>query len=61
MIDKGELTTRRLFLGKWRNNTTLLAMYDIKGNLRIQLSVTEEGESKLEFLDETGEVTFRVP
>ena len=61
MRDNGELTTRRLFLGKWRDNTTSLEMFDIKGRPRIRMTVTEGGESKLEFLDETGNVTYSLP
>lgn len=61
MADSDELTTQRLFLGKWRNNAAVLALYDIKGNARIRLSVAADGMSKLEFLDEAGEVSYSVP
>lgn len=61
MIDRGELTTRRLFLGKGRNNTSSLELFDIRGEPRLRISVTAEGEPRLEFLDAEGNVTLRLP
>ncbi len=61
MIDNNELTTQRLFLGKGRNNTTLLIMSDIKGKPRIKMSVAAAGNPKLDFLDETGKVIYSLP
>ena len=61
MADAGELTTNRLFLGKYRDDSVVLLMSDIQGKPRIRMEVTAEGGSKLEFLDEEGEVTHRVP
>ena len=58
---KGELTTDRLFLGKNRDDYTVLVMQDIVGKPRIQMYVTPEGEAKLEFLDENGEVMYSLP
>jgi hypothetical protein len=34
---------------------------DIKGKPRIVMSVTADGTSKIEFWDETGEVTYSLP
>lgn len=59
--DNLELTSQRLFLGKWRNNKTALVMSDIKGNPRIMMTVTAEGTAKLEFLDESGKVIHSLP
>ena len=61
MRDNQELTTQRLFLGKWRNDITVLLMSDIKGNPRIKMSVAPDGNPKLEFLTETGEVIHSLP
>ena len=58
MIDKNELPTNRLFLGKYRDNSTMLLMYDIKG---IRMQVAPDGTPKLEFLDEAGRVTHGLP
>lgn len=59
--EKGELTTDRLFLGKNRDDYTVLVMQDITGKPRIQMYVTPDGESKLEFLDDEGEVIQSFP
>jgi hypothetical protein len=59
--DKNGITTRRLFLGKWRDNTTLLQMRDIKGTPRIKLMVSPDGTPTLEFMDESGNVTYSLP
>jgi len=61
LIDNNELTTNRLFLGKRRDNSTMLLMSDIKGRPRIRLQVTPDGTPKLEFLDEAGKVTYSSP
>jgi hypothetical protein len=61
MLDKGELTTQRLFLGKRRDNTLGLVMYDIKGRQRIRMQVGKDGTPKLEFLDEAGKVIHALP
>lgn len=56
MRASGELTTRRLFLGKGRDNTTSLVLSDIKGRPRIRLAVTADGDARIEMLDATGAV-----
>lgn len=59
--EKGELTTDRLFLGKNRDDYAVFVLQDIKGKPRIQMYVTPEGGSKLEFLDDEGEVIYSLP
>ena len=61
MIDSNELTTNRLFLGKRRDNSTMLLLSDIKGKPRIRLAVLPDGSPKLEFLDEAGGITYSLP
>jgi hypothetical protein len=61
MADQNELMTNRLFLGKRRNQTTELVMYDIKGKQRIRMQVLKDGTPKLEFLDEAGKVVHSLP
>ena len=56
MRARGELTTRGLFLGKGRDNTTSLVLSDIKGRPRIRLAVTADGDARIEMLDATGGV-----
>jgi len=61
MADRGEFTTTRLFLGKQRDNTTSLVMADIKGKPRIRMQVAPDGTPRLEFLDQSGKVIYRLP
>lgn len=61
MIDNNELATNRLFLGKQRDNSTILVMSDIKGKPRIRMQVAPDGTPKLEFLDEAGKVIYSLP
>jgi len=61
MLDNNELVTQRLYLGKSRNNTASLILYDIKGKPRIRMSVEADGNPKLDFLDETGKVIYSLP
>jgi hypothetical protein len=61
MIDKNELATNRLFLGKRRDNSTMLVISDTKGKPRIRMQVMPDGTPKLEFLDEAGKVIYSLP
>lgn len=61
MVDKNELTAQRLFLGKRRDNSTVLQMHDVKGKTRVRLLVAPDGNPRLEFLDEAGKVTYSLP
>lgn len=61
LIDKHELTTDRLFLGKSRDNSLMLLMSDIKGRQRIKMQVMPDGSPKLEFLNEAGVVVYSIP
>ncbi|MCA1577970.1 MAG: hypothetical protein LC794_11495 [Acidobacteria bacterium] len=59
--DKNESATNRLFLGKYRDNSTVLLMRDIKGKPRIRMQVAPDGTPLLEFLDEAGKVIQSFP
>ena len=61
MLERGELTTNRLFLGKRRDNSNELLMSDNKGRPRIRLRVAPDGTPKLEFLDEAGKTIYSLP
>lgn len=61
MINAGELSRNRLFIGKRRDDSTTLEISDIKGNPRIKMSVAANGNPQLDFLDETGKVIYRLP
>ena len=55
--DSDQVTTQRLFLGKGRDNTTMLVFSDIKGRPRLRLSVKADGTPAIEVLDEAGRAT----
>jgi hypothetical protein len=61
MFDNNELATQRMFLGKRRDNTTSLEMFDNKGKPRIRMVVSADGTPKLDFLDEAGKVISSFP
>lgn len=61
LIANGEYTAPRLFLGKRRDESNELLMSDRKGKPRIRLQVAPDGTPKLEFLDEAGKITYRLP
>ncbi len=61
LIDNGEATRQRLFLGKRRDNSTAMVMYDVKGRQRLRMQVAPDGTPRLEFLDEAGKVLYSLP
>ena len=61
MRDNHELTTERLFLGKNRDDTAYLVLSDLNGKPRMVLAVEADGAPRLEFLDEEGKTTYRLP
>ncbi|MEP7238514.1 MAG: hypothetical protein ABI685_11635 [Ferruginibacter sp.] len=60
MSEKKELGTQRLFIGS-RNENAQLELKDKKGNVRGRFYVDDNGEAKLEFLDDTGKITAVFP
>jgi hypothetical protein len=61
LIDNNQLTTNRMFLGKQRDNSLTLTMYDVKGRPRIRMQVAPDGTPTLEFLDQGGKVSYSLP
>lgn len=51
----------RMYIGRGRNGSSLCALADAQGKIRLQLEVDSSGAARLEFLDENGQVTFRLP
>ena len=51
----------RVMVGRDRENAAVVLLKDVKGKPRIKLSVDAQGTPKLEFLDETGKVTYSLP
>ena len=61
LLDANLLTTRRLLLGKLRDDSVVLTLADIKGRPRINIQVQADGTPTLDFLDEKGKVTYSLP
>lgn len=61
MRENGEFLVNRMFIGKARDKKSLIQMSDAKGNMRLELSVEENGNPKLNFLDENGKVFYSLP
>ncbi|NME05325.1 MULTISPECIES: hypothetical protein [unclassified Psychrobacillus] len=75
-IEKSDLTTiekeeaiekeyagsvQRAYMGKAENGDISVQLMDSKGNSRIRMVVDENDIPKLEFLDEKGKVTYKLP
>jgi len=57
----GIFDAQRIFLGRTRSKSALLDLADRNGNTRLRLVVDSLGTPGLDFLDEKGNVTFRLP
>jgi hypothetical protein len=61
MQGKGEFLVNRLSIGRGRDKSAVISLSDAKGRERIQISVTADGTPGINFLDEKGKVTYRLP
>ena len=59
--DQGVLMTERLKIGRDYDKSSVIKMKDAKGKVRIELKVEPDGNSKIDFLNEAGKVTFSLP
>lgn len=59
--DQGLLMTERLRIGKDYDKSSVIKMKDAKGKVRIELKVEAEGNPKLSFLDEAGNIMYSLP
>jgi hypothetical protein len=59
--ESGELGASRVFVGKGRDKAAVVMLADSKGKPRIKMTVDGAGVAKLEFMDETGKVTYSLP
>lgn len=59
--ETGALGIERVSVGKDRDQAAAIRLADPKGRMRIKMSVDATGTPKLEFLDETGKVTYSLP
>ena len=51
----------RMYAGRYREGTSVVQLCDGAGRTRLQMVVDLEGNAKIEFLDEKGKVTRRIP
>jgi hypothetical protein len=51
----------RVMVGRDREQSAVVRLSDTKGRARVKLSVDVAGVARLEFLDETGKVTYSLP
>ncbi len=58
--DRGDLGIERMFVGS-QNEVAQIQLRDTKGRIRARLLVDANDDARLEFLDETGEVTSTFP
>lgn len=54
-------SAERAFVGRDRENASVVRLNDASGKMRVKLSVDASGAPKLEFLDENGKVTYSLP
>jgi hypothetical protein len=54
-------SSERISVGKLRDKSATIVLSDGQGKPRIRMSVEETGNPKLEFLDEAGKVTYKLP
>ena len=59
--ESGEFGAQRVFVGKDSEKTASVTLFDAKGKPRIKMSVDATGMGRLEFLDETGKVSYSLP
>lgn len=57
----GDFGATRLFAGKMPDKNASVILYDAKSRPRLRLRVSASGEAKIDFLDETGKVTYSLP
>ena len=56
-----ELSPTRVFVGKSKEREAKVTLYDAKGNPRINMIVDATGTPRLDFLDQSGKVTYSLP
>jgi hypothetical protein len=59
--EAGNFGLERVSVGRGRDQTAAVVLSDPKGRARIKISVDATGTPRLEFLDETGKVTYSLP
>ena len=60
-LNEANFSPTRIFVGKSKEREAKVTLYDAKGNPRINMMVDASGVPRLDFLDETGKVTYSLP
>jgi hypothetical protein len=60
-LREAEFSPTRIFVGKNNEREAKVALYDAKGNARINMVVDAAGLPRLDFLDENGKVIYSLP
>lgn len=61
LAEKGEMGVNRLFVGRQYDGSAEITLRDIKGKARIRMLVDSANVPSLDFLNEKGEVIYRLP
>ena len=60
-LGREQFSPERLTIGKMRDKSATIVLADGRGRPRIRMSVAEDGNPILAFLDETGKITYQLP
>ena len=60
-LHESGLSPTRIFVGKSKEREAKVTLYDAKGNARINMIVDAAGVPRLDFLNESGKVTYSLP
>ena len=60
-LNAENLSPTRVYVGKNADRESEVTLYDAKGKARIKMSVSADGNPKLDFLDENGKITYSLP
>lgn len=60
-LKEENFSATRVYVGKNADKESEVTLYDANGKARIKMLVTAEGNSKLDFLDADGKVTYSLP
>lgn len=61
LAESGTFGNERLVLGRGRSKSSFIELLDKKGKTRIEISVSEAGTPKINFLDENGKIVYSLP
>jgi hypothetical protein len=60
-LREADFSPTRIFVGKSKEREARVTLYDARGNSRINIMVDAAGTPRLDFLNESGKVTYSLP